>query len=266
MLDQALGLLDHHLGDLDVTYRRLVECRGHDLALHRALHVGHFFRTFIDQQNDQVAFRMVRGDRVGDVLQQHRLAGARLRHDQRTLALAERRYQIDDARRDVLAGRVVDLHLQPLGRIERRQIVEMDLVPDLFGIVEIDRIDLEQREIALALFRAADRPLDGIAGLQREAPDLRRRDVDIVRSGQIIGVCGAQEAKTVLQHLDHAVADDLDVLRGKLLEDREHQLLLAHDAGVLDLERFGERDQIGRFLVLEFLEFHFLHVAELWQK
>ena len=138
----------------------------------------------------------------------------------------------------------------------------MDLVPDLFRIVEIDRVDLEQREIALAFLRAADRPFDRIAGLQREAPDLRGRDVDIVGTGQIVGVGGAQEAEAVLQHLDHAVADDLDILRGQLLQDREHQLLLAHDAGVLDLERFGESDQLGRLLVLEFLEFHFLHVAD----
>ena len=202
---------------------------------------------------------MVGRDRVGDVLQQHRLAGARLRHDQRALALAERRHQIDDARRDVLAGRVVDLHLQPLRRIERRQIVEMDLVPDFFRIVEIDRVDLEQREIALALLRAADRPLDRIAGLQREAPDLRGRDVDVVGTRQIVGVGRAQEAETVLQHFDDAVADDLDVLAGELLQDREHQLLLAHDAGVLDLERFGVSDQLRRLLVLEFCEFHFLH-------
>ena len=33
VLDQALGLLDHHLGHLHVALRRLVEGRGDDLAL-----------------------------------------------------------------------------------------------------------------------------------------------------------------------------------------------------------------------------------------
>ena len=130
---------------------------------------------------------------------------------------------------------------------------------DLFRVVEIDRVDLEQREIALAFLRAADRSLDRIAGLQRKAPDLRGRDVDVVRTRQIIGVGRAEEAETVLQHFDDAVADDLDVLAGQLLEDREHQFLLAHDAGVLDLERFGVSDQLRRLLVLEFGKFHFLH-------
>jgi hypothetical protein len=45
----------------------------------------------------------------------------------------------------------------------------------------------------------------------------------------------------------------------KLLEDGEHQLLLAHRAGVFDLDRFGKCEQIGRGFVLELLKLHFLH-------
>jgi hypothetical protein len=50
----------------------------------------------------------------------------------------------------------------------------MALVADLLRIFEIDRIDLEKREIAFAFLRAADRALNGVAGLQSEAADLRR--------------------------------------------------------------------------------------------
>ena len=153
VLDQALGFLDHHLGDRDVARGRLVEGRGDHLALHRALHVGHFLGPLVDQQHDQEAFRMVGGDRVGDVLQQHRLAGARRRHDQRALALADRRHDVDDARREILLGRILVLHVQPLFGVERRQVVEVDLVARLLGVLEIDRVDLEQREVALALLR-----------------------------------------------------------------------------------------------------------------
>ena len=98
MLDQALGLFDHHLGDLNMAHGGFVESRGHDLALHRALHVRHFFRPLVDQKDDQIAFRMIGGDRLGDVLQEHRLAGARRRDDQGALALADRRNDIDDPR------------------------------------------------------------------------------------------------------------------------------------------------------------------------
>jgi len=54
-------------------------------------------------------------------------------------------------------------------------------------------------------------------------------------------------------YFDDALTDDLRLLHGELLENREHQFLLAQHAGVLDLERFGECDQIGRSLAFEFL-------------
>jgi hypothetical protein len=90
VFDQALGLFDDHFSHLDVAHRRLVEGRGNDLAFDRSLHVGHFLRPLIDQQHDQIAFGMIGGDRMRDVLHQHRLAGSRLSDDQRALALADR--------------------------------------------------------------------------------------------------------------------------------------------------------------------------------
>ncbi len=122
----------------------------------------------------------------------------------------------------------------------------MDLVADFLRVFEIDRIDLEQGEIALALFRAADQALDRVAGAQAEAADLRGRDINVVGTGEIIGVGRAQEAETVLQHFDHALADDLDVAAGKLFQNRKHQFLLAQDRSVFDLMLFGEGEEFGR--------------------
>src|SRR3546814_17666038 len=99
VLDQPLGLLDHHFGDLDVAVGGLVEGRGDDLALHRTLHVGDFLGPLVDQQHDQEDFGMVVGDRLGDVLEHHRLADARRRDDQRALALALRADDIDEDRK-----------------------------------------------------------------------------------------------------------------------------------------------------------------------
>src|SRR3546814_15045697 len=84
-------------------------------------------------------------------LEQHGLAGARRRDDQRALALALRRDDVDDAGRLVLDGRVGRVERQLLRRIERRQIVEIDAVTDDFGIVEIDGNELGQGEIALPI-------------------------------------------------------------------------------------------------------------------
>jgi hypothetical protein len=53
----------------------------------------------VDQQHDQVALGVIGRDRVRDVLQQHGLAGARRRDDERALAFADRRDDVDDARR-----------------------------------------------------------------------------------------------------------------------------------------------------------------------
>ena len=211
------------------------------------------------KQHDQIALRVIVRDRVGDVLQQHGLAGARRRHDQRALALADRRDDVDDARREILLGRILEFHLQPLVGIERRQVVEVDLVAGLFGIFEIERVDLEQSEIALAFLRAADMAVDGVAGAQPEAADLRRRDVDVVRARQIVCLRRAQKAEAVGQHLDHAFADNVGLARRELLEDAEHQLLLAHGRGVLDLELLGEGDELSGSLGFELLEFHFVH-------
>ena len=203
---------------------------------------------------------MVGRDRLRDVLQQHGLAGARRRDDQRALAHADRRDDVDDARRQVLARRVLDLELQPAIGIERRQVVEMDLVADLLGVLEVDRVDLQQREIALALLGAADQAFDRVAGAQAEAADLRGRDVDVVGAGEVVGIGRAQEAEAVLQHLDDAFADDLDVARRELLEDREHQLLLAQGGGVLDLVFLGEDKERRRRLVLQLRELDLLGV------
>ncbi len=62
----------------------------------------------------------------------------------------------------------------------------MDLVASLFGILEIDGVDLEKRKIALPVLGAADFTLDRVAGPQAEPSDLARAYIDIVRPGEII--------------------------------------------------------------------------------
>jgi hypothetical protein len=129
-------------------------------------------------------------------------------------------------------------------------------VARLVGVLEIDRIDLEQREVALAVLGRADMPVDGVAGAQSEAADLRGRDVDVVGAGEVVGFGAAEEAEPVLQHLEHAVAEDGDAAVGELLQDRKHHVLLAQRGRILDLELLGEGEQLGRGFPLEFLEIH----------
>ena len=90
---------------------------------------------------------------MGNVLQHHRLAGARRRHDQGALALAERRDQIDDPGGQIPAARIIELQRQLLFRVKRGQIIEVDPLAQAIGFVKIDRVHLEECEIALAVAR-----------------------------------------------------------------------------------------------------------------
>ena len=83
--------------------------------------VGDFFRTLVDQQNDERDLRMILRDRVGDLLEENRLAGARRRDDQPALAFADRRDEIHDAHAEVA---VLRLETQAALGIARTQIVE----------------------------------------------------------------------------------------------------------------------------------------------
>ena len=123
-------------------------------------------------------------------------------------------------------------------------------------MIEVDRIDAGQREIALAVLGIADLAFDGVAGAKPEAADLVRRDVDVVGPGEVVGFGGAQEAEAVWQHLDGARADDLLALLGRGLEDREEQVLLAKRRGGLDTERFRHRDKVGGRFALELMQMH----------
>ncbi len=264
MLDQALGFLDHHFGDLDVAAGGLVEGRGDDLALHRALHVGDFLRPLVDQQHDQEDFRMVVGDRPGDVLQEHGLAGARRGDDQGALALALRSDDVDHPRRLVLDGRIGAVERQLGIGIERRQIVEIDAMTNRFGIVEIDLGDAGQSEIALAVLGAADLAFDGVAGAQAEAADQLRRDIDVVGTGEVIGLGRAQEAEAVVEDFDRAHAHDLGAIFGADLEDREHDVLLAQGRSALDPKLFGHGDEFGGGFLFEVFEMHLGRFLKIW--
>ena len=58
MLYEALGVLDDHLGHLWRVFR-LIEGGVDDFALHRAHHIGYFFRALIDEQDDKDDFRTI---------------------------------------------------------------------------------------------------------------------------------------------------------------------------------------------------------------
>jgi hypothetical protein len=252
VLDQPLGFFDHHLGHLDVPGGRLVEGRGDDFATHRPAHFRHLLGPLVDQQHDQGDIRVIGGDGMRNVLHQHRLAGLGRRDDQAALAFADRRDHVDDPAGDVFFGADVALQRHhPVG-MQRREVLEQDLVLARLGGLAIDLVDLDQREVAFPVFGCAHLAFDGVARVQVEPADLGRRNVDVVGARQVGRLGRAQEPETVGQHFQHPVTEDRLAGLGLFLEDREHQFLLAQALGRFDLQAGGHLDQERDVLSLQF--------------
>ena len=203
-LHEALRTLDGEFGDSGVVGCRTVEGGGNHFALHRAFHIGNLFRTFVHEHDHQVDFRIVGGDRVGDVLQGDGLAGLRRGHDQTTLALADRCHNVDEA-----AGELVrrGLLLQTLLRVQRGELVKLRAVLRSLDGHAVDGVDgLQWHELltlvtAVALTRGADGTVHRVAFTQAVLLDLAHGDVHIVRPRQI---AGRTHESVGIEHVDDA--------------------------------------------------------------
>ena len=166
VLHEALGFLDHHLRDLDVPIGRLVERRADHFAAHVPLHVRDFFGPLVDEEYDEMHFRMILVHGGGDFLEQNRLPRARRRDDQSALSLADRRDEIHDAHADVA---VLGLQPKPAVGIARAKIVEGDALLGELRLVIVDRLHLEEREIALPFLRWTHLTRDSVSRAQIES-------------------------------------------------------------------------------------------------
>src|SRR5665213_1279394 len=137
-------------------------------------------------------------------------------------------------------------------RIERRQVIEEDLVAGFLGWLESDRIHLDEGEIALAFLRRADLAGDSIARAEIEAADLRRGNINVIGTGQVVVFRGAEKTEAVRQAFQHAFGKNKSALFGLGLKDLEDQFLLAESRSVLDAHLLGDRVQIDNALVFEF--------------
>ena len=130
--------------------RIFVEGRVVNLAVDLALKIGHFFRAFIDEQDDEHDLRMIKPDRLRDFFQQNGLADPRRGHDETPLAFAQGREKIDRTRADRFVFGV--LEDDPACRIKRRQVIERDrLLPFFYRPALRSRSPVEhERFLALA--------------------------------------------------------------------------------------------------------------------
>ena len=147
LLGEPLGAFHHQLGEPRMFGGVAIAAAGDDFPLDGAAHLGDFLRAFVDKQHDDLHFGMVLGNRLGEMLQQYRLASPRRRHDQATLPFADRREQIHHARRQRL---LAELQLNALMWIDRRHLVEVAL-HELVGRQPLDGRDIFEARPAAAL-------------------------------------------------------------------------------------------------------------------
>ena len=87
--------------------------------------------------------------------------------------------------------------------------------------------------------------------MQIKAPDLRRRDVNVIGAREIGRVRGSKEAEAVGQHFQRAVTEDALALLGLVLKQGEDEIVFAHPVGAVDLVGIGDFDQLGDRLGLQ---------------
>ena len=113
------------------------------------------------------------------------------------------------------------------------------------------RFDLDQCEVTLAFFGWADLPRDRVAGAKVELPDLRRGNVDVVRSGKVVVLGCAQEPETVRQTLQNTFGKYESAFFGLRLKDFEDEVLLAHAGCAADSEILRDFRKTGDVHLLE---------------
>ena len=193
---------------------------------------------------------------VGDGLKQHRFSRSGRGDDETPLTLAEGRQQIHHPHGDVRIAALSGGHFQvyPLLGIKRGQVVEQDFAFAELRVLEIDGFNLEQREVALAFLGRPDMAGHRVPGPQIEPPDLGRRNIDVVRAGQVVVARGPEEPETVRQDFQDALAVDEAVLFGLGFQDFEDELLLAERARAHDIQAARDFGQIVDRLRLEIVQ------------
>ena len=242
-----------------MSLRGLVECRAYDLALYRPLHVGHLFGALVYEEHEEDYLWMVRGYRICEFLKEDGLAGPRRGDYEAPLPLADGREEVHYPHRDVcrlVLLLALELEVYLLLRIERGEVVEEYLVSGYLGVLVVDLLDFQEREVPLALLRGPYLAGDNVSRAQVEPPYLRGGYVYVVRARKVVVVRRAEKPEAVREGLEHAFAVYHPVLFALGLQEGEDQVLLAHARGLLYIILLGERCKLVDLFLLKFLKVH----------
>ena len=257
VLGHALGFFEDDLGDLHVAVGRLVEGGGDDFAAHGALHVGDFLGPLVYEQHQQLDLGVVGGERVGDALQDHGLAGLGRGHDELALAFADGDDQVDHAAGHLVLG---GFQQEALVGMQRGEVIEKRAVADLLYLETVDGLHLQQSEEPFAVLGRADKAVHRVAFAQAELLYLGRRDVNVFVAGKVVVFLGAEEAEAVRQYFQDAFALHYAVLLGLGFHQLADQLLLAQAGDALQLMLFGYLYKVGHGHFGEDRDVHFRQI------
>ena len=93
---KSFGFFQDDIGDFSMSFSRFIKSGRNNFCIHMTLHIGNFFRPFIDKQDDQVSFRMIICNGIGNFLQDNGFTGFWLCNDQSSLSFTDRGEHIDD--------------------------------------------------------------------------------------------------------------------------------------------------------------------------
>ena len=193
--------------------RRAIERRVDHLALHRPLHIGHLFGSFVHEDDHQVTLRVVGRDRVGDLLEHGRLARLGWRNDQTALTLADGGNQIDDARKDVV-GLALHFEMKPDVGKQWGEVTELDPVLGFFRINAVHGERAHQCRKLLLGPRRPNRSGADVALAESMLSNLVGGDVHVLLAGKVTGapqepVALGKDVEYPLSNLELGLVDGL---------------------------------------------------------
>ncbi len=187
-------------------FRRTIEGGGHHFAVvERPLHVGHFLRSLIDQQNQKLNLGIVGLNGLGDVLHDRRFARFRRGNNQAALAFADGSEQVDDSRRHVERLILGFQHKTLIGE-QWCQVLEVSTGFQLTWVLTVDGGDLAQRRVFLVPVGRTTGAGQMIALAQSELTDLLDRHIGVIAAGK--ETVGPQEGVAFVPEVDVAVDGD----------------------------------------------------------
>ena len=249
VFDEAFGLFDDHLGNLDMAFRRFVEGGADDFGVNAALHIGNFLGAFVDEQDDEFDLGVVFPDAVGDLLHKDGFTGTRGGDDEAALSHADRGDEVDHPGGELILRGFED---EAFGGEVWGKVVERDDIAFAFGHIMVDGFDLDHGEEAFLFARRADLSGHEVAGFEGKAPHLGGTEIDVLGTGEVAIVGGTEEAEAVGQDFEVSATVHESAFFGVGLEDLEDKFGFLERADTFDAEFTGHFVEFGHGLGLEF--------------